>query len=372
MKNRITTYLPLLCFFVVLAIATLYSGSQFDYAVHYSGAWQFVLQGLDPWRADFTSVHPPLAYLIAPLILIHPLFPKLLFFLSYWLIPFYGSSKAIQHPPITIFQKAAHISLWINPHYFFFAFILGCMDITVTTATLAAYLLFCRKFLFLSGTFLGLAVALKYYPLLLAPFFFFLIHSNKKRFLFVFSCSLVPLTSWIASDLILGYKSYLAFYNAVVYEVNYLSVFVIIKDFVEIDSYSARLSVFFFGAVVLLANTYIAVKRNIPFFLGSTLNLLLLFWFFPHGHFQYLCLPITFLALHLANTSKYRLHSSPYYFITVLLWLTTISSLKALEYINWNYTAVLPNLISNEIAYPHFFILLMLYLQVFREHPKRR
>ncbi|PPE81412.1 hypothetical protein C3941_01465 [Kaistia algarum] len=151
-----------------MAALAVMAGVQHDY-VYYLAQWQLVLAGADAWSTD--NAYGPLHTSLAILLPLGTLAPKLFMVgamlaantaLAVRLLAIRPQPDAWLHYAIVILANVAVISL---------AVIYGLNDGLVAALIVAAVLLRFSGALAWAGAMLGLAVLLKFYPLLLIPFF---------------------------------------------------------------------------------------------------------------------------------------------------------------------------------------------------------
>ncbi len=146
------------------------AGARMDYEA-YLIQWDMVLAGEQmPWGPHSTNAYGPLYNLIAPLTLVDPFFPKLLFVFAWiWASAFMiGQALRLSHPIRTAWAIAA--LMLVSPfcalqiaHY-------GHFDILPAGLCLLAVHLRRKDRDGWAGAALGAAVLLKFYPLAMLPF----------------------------------------------------------------------------------------------------------------------------------------------------------------------------------------------------------
>ncbi|MEI6572476.1 MAG: glycosyltransferase family 87 protein [Alphaproteobacteria bacterium] len=153
---------------ILLLIYSAYCGILFDHK-HYVEQWQLMLSGGDPWSTDNT--YGPLHNVVGYLFLIHPLAPKLfmvgaLLFANYFLF-----EALTRRRGLTIKFLPYLLAVPTNVLVLGMGLAFGLNDVLV--AALLIFAIFARfKGLYsTTGVLIGLAALMKFYPILLLPFF---------------------------------------------------------------------------------------------------------------------------------------------------------------------------------------------------------
>lgn len=161
-------------FSLAFLAVTVLSRTRHDYGAHLM-IWDVVLHGGDPWwvaegQHSVLNAYGPLFNLLAALVRINPLAPKLLFASSYllfviWLLKDLAHRRGLVGLPTSV------LIAWIlNPFPWIEIAYFGHFDIVVAVACVAAVHCRERGWDVVSGTCLALGVLLKYFPLVLLPF----------------------------------------------------------------------------------------------------------------------------------------------------------------------------------------------------------
>ncbi len=142
-------------------------GTHYDYRI-YLMQWARIMAGNDPWLADPSNAYGPGHVLLAPLIQIHPLLPKLLFLLGWpgiFAIVFVAANRD------AVIGTFSFLVLFFTPFFFILIAVYGVGDSLVTFLTLLAVDRRIRKKQSVLPAFLlTLAGFTKVYPLVLLPF----------------------------------------------------------------------------------------------------------------------------------------------------------------------------------------------------------
>jgi hypothetical protein len=159
---------------------TVWRGYRQDY-IPYMAQWDAILSG-SPNSAYSTSAYGPFHNFLAFIYLFQPLLPKVIMVLCYLIVHSIIIGKILGRNDFT----ASLLALSIFPFNFTFISIgasLGNNDALVASFVGMAILLLGFNKPYLSGVLLGLGVLLKFYPILLAPYFVLKFGRNAKRFI---------------------------------------------------------------------------------------------------------------------------------------------------------------------------------------------
>ncbi len=189
--------------FLALSMLSRVRGDYWSYLEE----WLEILKGHDPWapNLDFNA-YGPLFNVLAPLLWITPLAPKLLFAFTYliyvvWLIKDFGARRGL----VSLSWPA--IVFWlINPFPWVEIAYYGQLDVLVALACVAAIHGQLRGKDVFSGICLAIGVLLKYLPIVILPFLLF----DKKRFHFRLfsSCALLVIIGLFISVLLWGVSTF--------------------------------------------------------------------------------------------------------------------------------------------------------------------
>jgi hypothetical protein len=170
---------------------TVVAGARHDYTADLE-IWAVVLSGGDPWWLPTGRSYPLNAYgpaflLLSPVVLIHPLLPKLLFALAY-------VGYVISRP----MTKRRWVLLVLNPFPWIETAWFGHFDVLIGLACAKAWRVLERR-RFTAGTLLGVGVLLKYLPLVIAPFGLRRGDRLDRRYLGAFAATIVVglAASWL-------------------------------------------------------------------------------------------------------------------------------------------------------------------------------
>jgi len=192
-------------------VVTVVGGVRHDYT-YYLEQWRLVLAGLDPWSGN--NAYGPLHNAFAPLLLIHPLVPKIVttagLCIANGLLVF---AVETQRPwrdwrAVYLLAFAANILPWVSVFWF------GNNDGVVAALVIGAVLARRNRRMLLCGLLLGLATLDKYYPALLIPFF--ALDDRKVETRLILSALVVTALGMIAGILLWGR----AFFEAVAFGVS--------------------------------------------------------------------------------------------------------------------------------------------------------
>lgn len=157
---------------VMLAVA-LETGVQHDY-IHYLAQWQSILAGADPWGQDLgfaPNAYGPLHNALAPMAAIHPLLPKFLMVSAFLVMNGFVVARLMRTANVRRWWIAYAFLIPINTITLTVVALFGDNDTLVAGLVGGALLLRFDGRLALSGVLLGAAILLKFYPIVLLPFF---------------------------------------------------------------------------------------------------------------------------------------------------------------------------------------------------------
>jgi hypothetical protein len=188
-----------------LALSIL-SGVRGDYW-SYLQEWLEILRGGNPWapRLNFNA-YGPLFNVLAPLLWITPLAPKLLFAFAYliyvtWLVKDFGARRGLVALswPVVVFWLINPFP-WVEIAYY------GQFDVPMALACVAAIHSQVRGKDVFSGTSLAIGFLLKYLPIVILPFLLF----GKQRFHFrlFFCCVVLVISGLFVSVLVWGTSTF--------------------------------------------------------------------------------------------------------------------------------------------------------------------
>lgn len=158
----------------VMVMWSARTGIWHDYG-WYLEQWELVLTGDNPWSGieDNGNAYGPVHNLLAFLVPLHPLAPKIfmsLCFVSVFLLLVRRTLSHFPTPNATMYGLLL-LLVPLNALILVSVFKWGDNDALVAALVGSAILARFRQQLFLAGIFLGIAVLLKYYPAILVPFF---------------------------------------------------------------------------------------------------------------------------------------------------------------------------------------------------------
>ena len=147
-----------------VAIAT---GSRYDYP-YYESHWGLILIGADPWATN--NAYGPVYNLLAGAFALHPLLPKVIFVLGWLACCSYLlrelANNGVGKSGLLVWSTA----LPLNPLFWVFIVVYGVFDALVATFCILALALLQADRRAVAGFMLGVAVLLKFYPIVMAPF----------------------------------------------------------------------------------------------------------------------------------------------------------------------------------------------------------
>lgn len=168
--------------------AAFFIGARHDYSA-YMTQWELVLSGGDPWSSSNT--YGPAYNLLAAFFTVHSLLPKVIFVFSWqvssWYLVCQLTSREITLPWL-IFWLAA---LPFNPLFWSFGVVYGSVDSLVVALCLAALALHQNDRRSVAAVVLAVAVMLKVYPVVFAPFMALDGRRIEWRFLTIFAALVV-------------------------------------------------------------------------------------------------------------------------------------------------------------------------------------
>ena len=197
LKKKLSSYGASMGMFLFYSLIAILLGKRHDYSA-YSDQWSLIFSGADPWVNH--GVWTGNAYGIffnffAFFHALHPLFPKVLFILSWMLSGFWVLS---QFQWSSREKKELFLLFFLNPLFLIEFLSYGLNDSVVASLVLFAVVLSERSKGIYAGILLGLGVLFKFVPLVLFPLFWVLpgqsIRSwNHKFFASFFSVVLMGL-----------------------------------------------------------------------------------------------------------------------------------------------------------------------------------
>ena len=213
----VTAAIALMAVALPVAIAT---GARFDYP-YYESHWTLILSGADPWTTH--NAYGPVYNLLAGPFAFHPLLPKVIFVLG-WLCCCSYLLRKLASNGVGISGLAVwSAALPLNPFFWIFVVVYGVFDAIVGSLCILALALFQTRRRMAAGVVLGLAVLLKFYPIVMAPF----IAVHGRRFDVRFATGLVftLATGFTLSVLTWGSSTFDPIVAATEYESGTMSVF---------------------------------------------------------------------------------------------------------------------------------------------------
>ena len=200
-----------------VAIAT---GSRYDYP-YYESHWGLILIGADPWATN--NAYGPVYNLLAGAFVLHPLLPKVIFVLG-WLACCSYLLRELANSGVGKSELLAwSTALPLNPLFWVFIVVYGVFDALVATFCILALALLQADRRALAGFMFGVAVLLKFYPIVMAPF----IATRGRQLDVRFATSLAGTLAigFTLSVLVWGNSTFDPIVEATSYHSNTLSVF---------------------------------------------------------------------------------------------------------------------------------------------------
>jgi len=284
------------------------SGLRHDY-VAYVEQWAHILAGGNPWQIGgipfnaYGPVHAVLAYAAIPSFLL----PKYIFGLGFIILNFVFVAlllgKRRQNPVVDLLLYAFIVPL--NFLIIGSVFLFGNNDALVAGLIGFGVLARMRGFLRIAGILFGLAILLKFYPLLLLPF---LVFDRDRRWLIrplIWTMSTV-LVGAVLTSVRWGSSFLSAITGGSERDATILSILNFARE-MQIDSSLYEWLVtwntaFVVGAVALLL--FLSVRYNVNWLVGANLAMLLTAALYKVGHQQFLVTWLVLLATLLVSNIR--------------------------------------------------------------------
>ena len=204
-----------------VAIAT---GARYDYP-YYESHWTLILSGADPWTTH--NSYGPVYNLLAGAFAFHPLLPKVIFVLG-WLSCCSYLLRKLANSGVGISGLAVwSTALPLNPLFWIFVVVYGVFDAIVGSFCILAFALLQMRRSTAAGVMLGLAVLLKFYPIVMAPFI--AIHGRRFDVRFATGLVVTLATGFTLSVLTWGSSTFDPIVAATSHESDTMSVFRFLK-----------------------------------------------------------------------------------------------------------------------------------------------
>jgi hypothetical protein len=287
-----------------LALAT---GAQHDY-IYYLDQWDLVLSGASPWGTGnaYGPLHNVLAY-VRPF---GPLAPKMLI-----VLPFLVANGLLLREIYALRdgRPLCGLYLLIVPTNFLvisMAFTYGLNDGLVAALVVFALIARYRGYLIIPGCFLGFAVLLKFYPIILVPMF--ALDAGRFRLRLIFAAAAITVAGMTLAAVVWGDAIFRPFTMAAERGPTLLSILASLSFFPFLIGGQGVLDFLLktnlvFVAFVGLLSTLVSWKLKIHWLEAAVLGLLAVLLTYKVGHQQFY-LPWLFLvaALPLAGTESSR------------------------------------------------------------------
>lgn len=190
----------LVCAAVFLA-ATLLVGSQGDYGT-FRAIWAVVLRGEDPWWGRPLNAYGPAFNALALLTLPTPLAPKLLFAFAYLILVAWLAAVVAPRRHAGRFIWPVAILAVMNPLAWIEQVHWGNFDVLVAVVSVAAIDARVKGRDVASGVWIGVGIALKFFPAVLLPVLAF--ERGRPRLKLLAACAVVLAVSFGTSLLLWG------------------------------------------------------------------------------------------------------------------------------------------------------------------------
>ena len=204
---------------VALPVA-ISTGARFDYP-YYESHWTLILSGADPWATH--NSYGPAYNLLAGAFAFHPLLPKVIFVLGWLSCCSYLLRKLANSGVGMSGLVLWSIALPLNPLFWIFVVVYGVFDALVGVFCILALALLQTGRRAAAGVMLGLAVLLKFYPIVMAPFI--AIHGGRIDVRFATGLVVTLATGFTLSVLAWGSSTFDPIVAATSWESGTLSVF---------------------------------------------------------------------------------------------------------------------------------------------------
>lgn len=273
-------------------VTTLLVGAQGDYGA-YVLQWDLVLSGDDPWSTNNT--YGPAYNLFSILYALHPMLPKVLFAaawqVSSWYVLHWLARRGVTLPWLMFWLAA----LPLNPLFWVFPVVFGQADALVAALCLVS--LACRQAdrNSLAAVALALAVLMKVYPIVFAPFLALDGRRVNLRFLMTF---VAMIAIGLAFSLLLWGEST---FHAITFNSGrgstILSIFRFLRgDASPLQAWADNVDYLSIPAMALGGGLVFALawKWRIPHVSGALAGILVTLTFWKVGYHQYfLVVPLT-------------------------------------------------------------------------------
>ena len=319
---------------VTAIVASFLVGARHDYAA-YMAQWELILAGGDPWSTSNT--YGPAYNMLAGPFGLHPILPKVIFVFAWQVSSWYLVHQLVRRGidlPWLIFWFTA---LPFNPIFWTFGVVYGSVDSLVAALCLSALAWRQAERHSAAAFALALAVLLKIYPIVFAPFL--ALDGRKINWRFLTTFVVLMVAGLALSFLVWGESTF----HSITYNSGrgskILSIFRFLrgdasplKGWVENVDHLSLPAMAFGGGLVLA----LAWKWRLPPVSGALAGILVTLLLYKVGHQQF------FLVIPLAVGLWYS-HRRPYCdrflsiaMVTCLVWLAFVSVLYLLTH-TYNY-----------------------------------
>jgi hypothetical protein len=187
--------------------------------------WQQAMAGANPWLCpDGTwngNAYGPLHLLLAPAAALSPTLPRLVYSLCWPVI-----AALLLRAPLAQFsteRRALVLFGILAPFLWIEALIFAHMDVLIAALSLASVVLLAGEWSLMAGVLLGMATAIKLYPLALLPFM--AIRHRRPDLRFVAAFSVAAILPFVVAGIIWGPSAFLPFRIAVARPAEAMSIF---------------------------------------------------------------------------------------------------------------------------------------------------
>jgi Gpi18-like mannosyltransferase len=298
LKNDVTRLGYIVSATTMMASALLIghaSGSLHDYKL-YIAQWNLVLSHQDPWSTDnaYGPLYNLLAYIMKYFGVLAPKYFSIIVWSSFFLFCWYLTLRSRNRFPKIIFLFLFGIANFL---VFCMVFLYGSNDSLVSASVGFALLFYLRGKTILPGILFGLAALIKFYPLLLIPFF--ILDSRKNSFKAGFIASSIFVLGMVGSFFYWGKSTLHPVMFGIDRGPNLLSILNTIQAHSKGSGNTAILSFLIHTNVILVVSVlalclYLSYKNEFSTIQGVAISLPIILLSYKEGNVQYY---LTWLAV---------------------------------------------------------------------------